>query len=118
MLWMLSVYHDRNVPADSIIAGVDRVIDRVMNQPIDRATLDRAMTKMRSSLYDAVEQFNGFGRANLLASFALFDDDPARINRLEAGFAAVTPALLQRTAREYLRRTNRTVYELKAGKSD
>ena len=116
MLWMLSVYHDRNVPADSIIAGVDRVMERIMSQPVDRATLDRAMTKMRSSLYDAVEQFNGFGRANLLASFALFDDDPARINRLEAGFAAVTPAILQRTAREYLRKTNRTVYELKAGK--
>ena len=118
MLWMLSVYHDRNVPADSIIGAVDRVLDRIMTQPVDRATLDRAMTKMRSSLYDAVEQFNGFGRANLLASFALFDDDPARINRLEAGFAAVTPALLQRTAREYLRKTNRTVYELKAGKTE
>ena len=118
MLWMLSVYHDRNVPADSIIAGVDRVMERIMSQPVDRATLDRAMTKMRSSLYDAVEQFNGFGRANLLASFALFDDDPARINRLEAGFAAVTPALLQRTAREYLRKTNRTIYELKAGKDE
>jgi zinc protease len=118
MLWMLSVYHDRNVPADSIVAGVDRVMDRIMSQPVDRATLDRAMTKMRSSLYDAVEMFNGFGRANLLASFALFDDDPARINRLEAGFAAVTPAILQRTAREYLRKTNRTVYELKAGKTE
>ena len=118
MLWMFSVYHDRTVSADSIIAGVDRVLDRIQRQPVDRATLDRAMTKLRSSLYDAVEQFNGFGRANLLASFALFDDDPARINRLEAGFAAVTPAMLQRTAREYLRKTNRTIYELKAGKAE
>ncbi len=46
-----------------------------------------------------MEQFAGFGRANLLASFALFDDDPARINRLEAEFAKVTPALVQKTAR-------------------
>jgi predicted Zn-dependent peptidase len=65
---------------------------------------------MRASLYDEVETFQGFGRANLLASFALFDDDPARINRLEAEFARVTPELVQRTAREYLRPTNRTVY--------
>jgi zinc protease len=118
MLWMLSVYHDRDKPADSLVAAVDRVIARAQNQPVDRATLDRAMVKMRSALYSAVEEFNGFGRANLLASFALFDDDPARLNRLEAGFAAVTPAILQATAREYLRKTNRTVYELKDGKSE
>ena len=118
MLWMLSVYHDKDKPADSLVAAVDRVVARAQNQLVDKATLDRAMVKMRSALYSAVEEFNGFGRANLLASFALFDDDPARINRLEAGFAAVTPALLQRTAREYLRTTNRTIYELKAGKKE
>jgi predicted Zn-dependent peptidase len=49
------------------------------------------------------------GLANLLACFALFDDDPALVNRLEDEFAKVTPALVQRTADQYLRRTNRTV---------
>ncbi|MDQ3585474.1 MAG: insulinase family protein, partial [Acidobacteriota bacterium] len=43
------------------------------------------------------------------ASFALFDDNPARINTHEAEFRKVTPAILQRTAKEYLRPTNRTV---------
>ncbi len=118
MLWLVTVYHDNDKPVDSLLAAVDRVVTRAQTQPMDRATLDRAMTKMRSALYANVEEFNGFGRANLLASFALFDDDPARINRLEAGFRAVTPALLQRTAREYLRKTNRTVYELKPGKKE
>ena len=112
MLWMASVYHDTNVPADSILAAVDVVTADLQARPVDRATLDRAITKMRASLYDEVESFQGFGRANLLASFALFDDDPARINRLEAEFARVTPALLQRTAREYLRPTNRTVFTI------
>jgi predicted Zn-dependent peptidase len=110
MLWMASVFHDANVPADSILAAVDGVVAGLQDRPVDRATLDRAMTKMRAALYGELETFNGFGRANLLASFALFDDDPARINRLESEFAKVTPELLQRTAREYLRRTNRTVY--------
>ena len=64
---------------------------------------------MRSSLYDKMEQFGGFGRADLLASFALFDDDPGRINRIEAEFRKVTPELIQKTAREYLRPTNRTI---------
>jgi predicted Zn-dependent peptidase len=64
---------------------------------------------MRSTFYGQIEQFSGFGRADLLASFALFYDDPARINRIEAEFAKVTPELIQRTAQEYLRPTNRTI---------
>ncbi|HYC59955.1 MAG TPA: hypothetical protein VEK79_10365 [Thermoanaerobaculia bacterium] len=36
----------------------------------------------------------GFGRADLLASFALFHDDPARINTIEERFASVTQALI------------------------
>ena len=40
----------------------------------------------------------GFGRANLLAAFALFDDDPGRINRLDDAFRKVTPELIQKTA--------------------
>ena len=65
--------------------------------------------KLRSSLYSQVENFGGFGRANLLAVFALFDNDPARINRLEAEFAKVTPAMIQRTAQQYLVPSNRTI---------
>jgi predicted Zn-dependent peptidase len=64
---------------------------------------------MRSSLYDEIEGMFGFGRADLLASFALFYDEPQRINRIEEQFAAVTPELIRRTAQEYLRPTNRTV---------
>ena len=45
----------------------------------------------------------------LLSSFALFYDDPNRINSIEARFAAVTPELIRQTAQEYLRPTNRTV---------
>ncbi|HZA33670.1 MAG TPA: hypothetical protein VE505_02020, partial [Vicinamibacterales bacterium] len=49
------------------------------------------------------------------AALALFDDDPGRINSLEAEFAKVTPALLQETAREYLRPGNRTIYTVAPG---
>jgi predicted Zn-dependent peptidase len=37
------------------------------------------------------------------------------VNRLERGFARVTPALLQKTAQEYLRPTNRTILIVEAG---
>ncbi|MCU0411770.1 MAG: insulinase family protein [Bacteroidetes bacterium] len=109
MLWMASLLHDKSVSADDIVQAWDEVIDGVIAKPVDRATLDRALVKLRSSFYDEVSGFFGFGRADLLASFALFDDDPARINTLEDEFRKVTPELLQKTAAEFLRAGNRTI---------
>ena len=39
----------------------------------------------------------------------LFDDNPGRVNTLAGELEKVTPELLQKTAVEYLRSTNRTV---------
>jgi predicted Zn-dependent peptidase len=108
-LYMAWLFHDKEKTADEILSAVDANVTRLQTQPLDAATLERARVKMRSSLYDEVEGFFGFGRADLLASFALFYDDPQRINHIEEQFAKVTPELIQRTAQEYLRPTNRTV---------
>ncbi|HUQ32789.1 MAG TPA: insulinase family protein, partial [Pyrinomonadaceae bacterium] len=118
MLWMGYLFHDNGKTPDEILSAVDSVIEGVQSKPVDRATLDRAITKLRSGFYDTVTTLNGFGRADLLSSFALFDDNPERINTLEAEFRKVTPELIQRTAREYLRKTNRTVLTIEpaAGK--
>jgi len=115
MLWMAQFFHDSATPSDALVAAFDATVERLRTQPVDDATLARAQVKMRSALYASLESFAGFGRANLLASLALFDDDPSRINRLEAEFSKVTPAVLQETAREYLRPTNRTVYVVTPG---
>jgi predicted Zn-dependent peptidase len=118
MLWMAQFFHDATATPDKLLAGIDGVVESVRKQGLDQATLDRARVKMRSSLYASLEQFAGFGRANLLASFALFDDDPSRINKLEDEFAKVTPELVRKTAQEYLRPGNRTVYVIKPGKKE
>ena len=109
MLWIVNMFHDQNVTPDQIMQASDAVIEQVRNKPLDQATVDRALVKLRSSLYADMEGLFGFGRADLLASFALFDDDPARINKLEAQFKKITPEMIQKTAQEYLRPTNRTV---------
>ena len=109
MLWMGYLFHDNGKTADEILAAVDTVIEGLQAKPLDQKMLDRAIVKLRSGFYDSLATFNGFGRADLLSSFALFDDKPERINMLEAEFRKVTPELMQRTAREYLRKTNRTV---------
>ncbi|HEX7046663.1 MAG TPA: pitrilysin family protein [Gammaproteobacteria bacterium] len=112
MLWTASLIHDADVDPEAIMTATNEVIEKLRTEPVDQETLDRALVKMRSSLYDTLGGFYGFGRADLLAAFALFDDNPARINELEAEFREVTPALIQKTAQEYLRPTNRTVLKL------
>jgi predicted Zn-dependent peptidase len=86
----------------------------VRSKPLDQAAIDRALVKWRSHYYDSLTSLVGFGKADLLASFALFDDNPARINGLESEFRKVTPELIQKTAQEYLRSTNRTTLTLTA----
>jgi zinc protease len=116
MLITASLIHDPDKPADSVMKAVDAVIEDLRTRPVDAATLDRARTKLRSNFYSYLEALGGFGRADLLASFALFDSDPARINRLESEFNKVTPDLIMRTAQEYLRPTNRTILTIEPRK--
>ena len=108
-LFTLALFHDQDKSTDTILKVIDEEIERIRREPVDAATLELARVKMRSYLYDQIEGFFGFGRADLLASFALFQDDPSLINRLEQQFAAVTPELVLKTAQEYLRPTNRTI---------
>ncbi|HEU4887442.1 MAG TPA: pitrilysin family protein [Thermoanaerobaculia bacterium] len=108
-LYMAWLFHDKDKSAEQILAAFDAQVARLQSETIDAATMERARLKMRSSLYDELEGLFNFGRADLLASFALFYDDPNRINGIEERFAAVTPELIRQTAQEYLRPTNRTV---------
>jgi zinc protease len=116
-LWTAYLIHDAERAAEEILKVIDEEIDRLQTTPVTRDQLELALVKQRSALYAEQEAFFGFGRANLLASFALFDDKPALVNEVEAAFRTVTPELVQKTAREYLRRTNRTVLTIvpKAG---
>ncbi|MGM0586901.1 MAG: M16 family metallopeptidase [Bacteroidota bacterium] len=116
MQWMGDLKHDDSVSPDSIIATLDAEIADLRENGVSQEMLDRAMVKMRSQLYDSQGSFFGFGRADLLASFALFDDNPGRINTLEDRFREVTPELMEQTIREYLRPSNRTILILEPNK--
>src|SRR5215203_3955485 len=117
MLFTVDLIHDDKYTPQEILAASDAVIAQVQNKPVDQATIDRALVKLRSGLYDTMTQLGGVGRADLLACFALFDDKPESINQIEANFRRVTPALIQQTAKDYLRKTNRTVVILNVEKS-
>ena len=117
MLFSVDLIHDDKFTPQEILAASDAVIGQVQNKPVDQTTIDRAIVKLRSGLYDTMTQFGGVGRADLLACFALFDDKPENINQIEGNFRKVTPALIQQTAKDYLRKTNRTVVILNVEKA-
>lgn len=108
MLWVANLIYDAKVPADSIIHEFDKAVADVASN-VTAEEIQLASVKMRSGLYDEISSYFGVGKVNLLASFALFDDDPSKINRLEGEFKKITPALVRKTASEYLRSTNRTI---------
>ncbi len=105
---MFDVTYDTETSKNQVMDAVDEVIDGLANK-VNQKMIDNAIVKMRSQLYDDLGGTFGFGRADLLSSFALFDDDPARINTLEDEFKKVTPEIVKKTISEYLRKTNRTI---------
>jgi zinc protease len=109
MILSADLTFDASTKPETVMEAIDTVVEPLRSKPVDKKTLDRSLVKLRSSLYDTMGQFGGFGLMDLLASFALFDDDPSRVNSLDAEFRKVTPALVQKTAQEYLRPGNRTV---------
>ena len=118
MLFMADLRYDPSSSAKDIVASWDAALEPLRSKPVDKSTLDRARVKLRSELYDSIGAGGGFGLADLLASFALFDDNPARINTLVAEFDKVTPELIQKTAQEYLKPENRTVLVLETKAAD
>jgi len=117
MLLSANLTFDTTTKPETVLSAIDAVVEPLRSKPVDQKTLDRALVKLRSDLYDTMGEFSGFGLMDLLASFALFDDDPGRVNSLVSEFRRVTPEILQKTAQEYLRPTNRTVVLLEPGQA-
>jgi zinc protease len=107
MLWMSNLTYDASVSPDSILRQYDMAIADLSK--VSNEDLQLAMVKLRSGFYDALSSQFGIGKVNLLACFALFDDDPSRINRLESEFKKVTPELIRKTAQTYLQPAGRTI---------
>jgi predicted Zn-dependent peptidase len=115
MLWIANLIHDASVKPDQVLAAADPVIESLREKPVTNEQIARALVKLRAQFYKDLTQFGGLGRADLMASFSLFDDNPALINSLERELRRVTPQLIEKTAKEYLRPANRTVLVLEAG---
>jgi zinc protease len=103
---------------DAILREVDAIVADIQQNGVKAAELRDAKVRFRSNFYDQLE--STFGKANLLASFALFHDDPSLINKVLPEYDAVTAEQIQSAAKKYLAAQNRTaidrVPEKKEGK--
>jgi predicted Zn-dependent peptidase len=103
---------------DEILKEVDAIALQVQQQGVTKKELTDAKVRFRSNFYDQLE--STMAKAHLLATFALFHDDPSRINKVLDTSDAVTPDQVQSVARKYLVPENRTaidrVPEKKEGK--
>lgn len=118
MLWTVGMIHDSEFTVSDVMTSLDTTIESVRTELVSETDVERARTKLLAGFYGTVDTATRFGLVDLLASFAMFDDDPSRINRITEGFEQVTPELIRATAQEYLRPTNRTVLEVRLAVED
>jgi len=117
LLWTASLIHDDTTDTDAVLGAVVAAISPLLATPLDDDSFARTVVKARSSFYDSMggSAYPGFGRADLLASFAMIDGDANQINEVDAKFSAVTPEQVHRVANEYLRPDRRVVLTINPG---
>jgi zinc protease len=109
MLLTMTGIYKQGVSAEDLITNIDAVIADISKNGVSEKELNDAVMRFRSSYYDQLE--NHVSRAHLLATFALFKDQPERINTVLDPFLKVKPADVQAAATKYLVPTNRTIID-------
>jgi predicted Zn-dependent peptidase len=110
MLFTLRVDYLNDKTADQALTAIESVLAEVRDKGISEAELTQAKTALRSSFLEGLEGgfIPHFGRADLLGIFALFDDDPRRINTILDELDKVTVADVKAAAARWFVPTNRT----------
>jgi predicted Zn-dependent peptidase len=115
MLYTFRVDYRPDLKGADVLKVVDKVISAIQEHGITEDELKQAKFNFRSSFLENLESQAGFGRADLLAALALYDDDPNRINTILTDLDKVTTADVQQAAKKYLVPTNRTSIDRRPG---
>jgi len=81
--------------------------ERVKKDGVTPEEMRKVLTQDR--LQQAESMISTMGRARTLGEYAVYFHDPDLINSILAKYSEITPADIQRVAREYLGTTQRTV---------
>jgi predicted Zn-dependent peptidase len=110
MLFTMRVDYFNDKTAAQVLEAIEAVLGEVRTKGVTEAELTQAKTALRSAFLEEMEggMMPRFGRANLLAAFALFDDDPRRINTILDELDKVTVEDVKAAAARWFVPTNRT----------
>jgi zinc protease len=110
MLYTFRVDYRPDLNGKEVLKVVDKVINAVQEHGITEEELRQAKVNFRSSFLENLEGggIPLFGRSDLLAALALYDDNPGRINTILADLDKVTVAEVQAAAKKWLVPSNRT----------
>jgi predicted Zn-dependent peptidase len=108
MLYTFRVDYRPDMKGADVFKVVDKVINAVQEHGISDDELKQAKVNFRSSFLENLEAGGGFGRADLLAALALYDDEPNRINTILGELEKITAADVQQAAKKWLVPSNRT----------
>jgi zinc protease len=97
--------------ADAMLAAIDEEVGKVVKDGVDDATLKRVKTRMLADWNNKLESF--INRADALARLQTLWGDASVVNKIPSWIEGVTSADIQRTAKTYLTRENRTVIDRK-----
>ncbi|HEV3061709.1 MAG TPA: pitrilysin family protein [Vicinamibacterales bacterium] len=113
MLYTFRVDYRPDMKGADVMKIVDKVIGAVQEHGITDDELQQAKVNFRSQFLESLEGgiIPGFGRADLLAALALYDDNPNRINTILSDLDKVSAADVRAAARKYLVPANRTVID-------
>jgi len=108
-LFTIFALYKPNSSADALLAAMDEEIAKVADEGVDDATLKRVKTRMLASWYNGLEDF--LDRADSLAKLQTLWGDAQVANKVPGWIDAVTSEDIQRVARTYLTKANRTVID-------
>lgn len=97
--------------ADAMLKAMDEEIAKVAAEGVSAADLARIKTGMLADWNNGLENY--LGRADTLGRLQTIWGDATVVNRIPAWIQGVTSADVQRVARAYLTRPNRTVIDRK-----
>ncbi|MFD2366612.1 M16 family metallopeptidase [Pseudoduganella sp. GCM10020061] len=110
-LFTLFALYKPNTNADAVLTAIDEEVAKIVANGVDDATLKRVKTRMLADWNNKLESF--INRADTLAKLQTLWGDANVVNKIPGWIDGVTSADVQRTAKTYLTRENRTVIDRK-----
>ena len=107
--FLVSAMVKQGVDPSKVEAIIDEELQRLIAEGPTAEELERAKTSYRAGFIRGIERIGGFGgKADVLASCAIYENDPGCFRDMLAAVAAATPAQVRDAAAKWLGKPSHT----------